>query len=341
MHRCFGARSAPYRLMLSFSRMAHLRGFTLVELLTALAVAALLVTGLVSAIATTLDTQEHSRERNELSRQARFAMDRMVRAVGNTRRLLLPLGDNPNTNWPENIREETVPPSPPIGSSVKATAVLAVTQDPQVDLDGNGIPDADNDGDGRIDEDPPDDMGYELAAGIYLIDDDGDGLVDESVPGDDDEGPFEQDEDPINGVDDDNDNNIDEDASADTNGDGAPGIAGVDDDADGSIDEGNMDDSDEDGNLNEDWLDPVVFYLDNGILMERMPVPWDESGGGLLSGLDFVVEPIAENVTLFRVERVPPAVGQGLLVDLKLELTNPASGEMVSLHTRVRVGGAL
>ena len=326
--------------MLSSSRIAHLRGFTLVELLTALAVAALLVTGLVGAIATTLDTQEHSSRRNELTRQARFAMDRMIRAVSNTERLLLPLADKPWSNWPEHIREETVPPSPPIGSSIKATAVLAVTQDPQVDLDGDGLPDADNDGDGRFDEDPPDDMGYELAAGIYLIDDDGDGFVDESSSGDDDEGPFEQNEDPINGLDDDNDNNIDEDPSADTNGDGEPGLAGVDDDGDGSIDEGNMDDSDEDGNLNEDWFDAVVFYLDNGTLMERTPVPWDENASGSTTGRDFVASAIAENVTLFRVERVPPAAGQALLVDLTLELTNPASGEMVSLHTRVRVGGA-
>ena len=341
MHRRFGARSAPYGLTISLSRIAHLRGFTLVELLTALAVAALLVTGLVGAIATTLETQEHSRGRNELTRNARFAMDRMVRAVSNTPRLLLPLSDKPFSNWPEHIRKETVPPSPPVGSSIKATAVLVVTQDAQVDLDGNGIPDADNDGDGRIDEDPPDDMSNDFAAGIYLIDDDGDGFVDESTWGDDDEGPFEQDEDPINGLDDDNDNNIDEDASADVNGDGEPGIAGVDDDGDGSIDEGDTDDSDEDGNLNEDWLDPVVFYLDNGALMERTPVPWDENASGSTTGRDFIASAIAENVTLLRIERVPPAAGQALLVDLTLELTNPASGELVSLHTRVRVGGAL
>jgi hypothetical protein len=268
-------------------------------------------------------------------------MDQMVNAVGQTRLLLLPLDDKPFSNWRENVREETVPPSPPEGSSTKATAVLAVTQSLRVDLDGDGTPDADNDGDGRIDEDPPDDMHNDFGAGVYLIDDDGDGFVDESLDGDDDEGPFEQNEDPINGIDDDNDNNIDEDASADTNGDAAPGIVWVDDDGDGSIDEGNQDDDDEDGTLNEDWLDPVVFYLDNGTLMQRTPVPWDETAAGGITGRDFVVAPVAENVTRFRVERLARGSGRAQLVDLTLELTSPETGDTVSLHTQVRVGGAL
>ena len=75
-------------------------------------------------------------------------------------------------------------------------------------------------------------------------------------------------------------------------------------------------------------------------LKERVPVPWDEDGGGIVSGRDFVVNTIAENVTRLRFERVPTSVGQPELVDITLELTTPAAGT-VSLNTRVRVGGAL
>ncbi len=148
-------------------------------------------------------------------------------------------------------------------------------------------------------------------------------------------------DDPFNGVDDDDDQNRDEDPPADMNADGCPGVCGVDDDADGSVDEGSADDDDEDGQTNEDWLDPVVFYLNNSVLIQRTPVPWDEDGSGLVTGRDFVEQPLAENVTRFRVERLLRVAGGAQLVDLILELTNPNSGEMVSIGTRVQVGGAL
>jgi len=148
-------------------------------------------------------------------------------------------------------------------------------------------------------------------------------------------------EDPINGIDDDGDGRVDEDPSSDMNGDACPGICGIDDDGDNSIDEGGGNDDDEDGRTNEDWYDPVVFYLNGDTLMQRTPVPWDESGGGSVTGLDFIASAIAENVTRFRVERLPLSAAGVQLVDLTLELTSPDSGEMVSLQTRVRVGGAL
>ena len=79
--------------------------------------------------------------------------------------------------------------------------------------------------------------------------------------------------------------------------------------------------------------------------MQRMPVPWDTDGisvpDGPVDGRDFIASAIAENVTRFRVERVPGTLGGVQLVDLTLELTSPETGEMVSLQTRVRVGGAL
>jgi len=288
-----------------------------------------------------LQSQDAVSEANKLTRDARFAMQRMLHTVANTRRLLLPFRDKPASNWPENIREQTVPPSPPIGDSTLATAVLAVTLPAYVDLDNDGIPDADNDADGRIDEDTPADATWDLAPGITLIDDDGDGSVDEGgANNDDDETQSVSDEDPIDGVDNDGDNNIDEDFGADMNADGCPGICGVDDDEDGLIDEGSVNDDDEDGQTDEDFYGSIVFYLENGIIKERTTVPWDQSGGGFVSGLDYLVSDIADNVTRFRVERLDNG-SVVEIIELTLDLTSPLTGETVSLQAQVRVGGAL
>ena len=319
-------------------------GYTLIELLIALALSAILFTGLGSVVGQALNIHDTVREKNDLTRQARFAMQQMVNAVSRSPHLLLPLNDSSNTNWRDNLREETVPPSTPVGDSTLATAVLAMTLDPLQDLDGDGTADADNDGDGRIDEDLPQDTTYDNAPGIVLIDDMGDGTVDKFSGCcfmDDEEDFGIINEDPVNGTDDDGDGLVDEDPGSDMNGDGCPGVCGIDDDADGQVDEGSSFDDDEDGKIDEDWYDPVVFYLDNGTLMQRTPVPWDESGGGLVNGLDFIVEPIAENVTRFRVERLPQNGDRAVTVDLTLALTSPVTGETVSLNTRIRVGGAL
>lgn len=316
-------------------------GFTLIELLVATSLAALLIVGLGGVVGQVSSARDAVQDRNALTRQARFAMEHMVHSVSRSRLLLLPLNDKPSSNWPEHIREQTVPPSPPVGDSTLATAVLAFTLPADQDLDGDGFADADDDRDGRIDEDLPDDIHYDIAPGIYLIDDDGDGEVDETSDNDDDEAFFISGEDPVNAVDDDGDANVDEDPPDDINADGCPGICGVDDDADGSIDEGVDADDDEDGQVDEDWYNAVVYYLDNGILKLRTPVPWDESGIGGVSGRDFITSDIVENVTRFRVERVAGVIGAEQLVDITLQLTSAASGEMLSLHTRVRVGGAL
>ena len=322
---------------------SHQAGFTLIELVVATMLAALLIAGLGGVVGQVTTTRDAVQDRNELTRQARFAMDQMVRVVSHSRLLLLPLADKPASNWLENVREETVPPTTPTDDSTKYTAVLAVTLPAYQDLDGDGYPDADDDRDGRIDEDLPNDKNYDFAPGIYLIDDDGDGWVDENPSSgwDDDEVNAVVNEDPIDGIDNDGDNNVDEDPASDMNGDGCPGVCGVDDDGDGFIDEGNADDDDEDGEEFDDWYNAVVFYLSNGVLMQRTPVPWDISGGGLVGGQDFIVSDIADNVTRFRVERVAGVAGSDQLVDITLELTSPINGEMVSLQTRVRVGGAL
>jgi len=321
-------------------------GFTYVELMIALAIASLIILGLTGVVNQALQSQDAVSETNQLTRDARFAMQRMLRTVAHSRRLLLPLRDKPASNWPENIREQTVPPSPPIGDSTLATAVLAVTLPAYVDLDNDGFPDADDDRDGQIDEDLPNDNQHDFFPGIMLIDDDGDGQVDEnpSFWWDDDETNAIYNEDPLNGIDDEGDNNVDEDTASDQNGDGCPGTCGVDDDGDGAIDEGSNDDDDEDGNTFDDPYDPVVFYLSSGSLVERMPAPWDTDGisvpDGPVDGRDFIESVIAENVTRFRVERVDNSSAIEI-IDLTLELTSPITGESVSLQSQVRLGGAL
>jgi len=317
-------------------------GFTLLELLIALALAGLLLAGVAGLAGRATDSQELVAGRNRLNTEARFAMQRMVHAVGETRQLILPMPDKPETDWRENVREETVPASPPEGSSTKATAVLAICLSEFVDLDRDGFADADNDRDGRLDEDFPADIAFDYNPGIHLIDDGGGGSVDEGflADADDDERLSASDEDPINGVDDDGDGLIDEDPGADMNGDGAPGVAGVDDDGDSQVDEGSSNDDDEDGSTDEDWLDVVVFYLQGDSLVERHPVPWDETANGTITGRDFIESVIAENVTLFRVERPLVSANGSQLVHLTLELTD-ASGDSVSLETRIRVGAAL
>lgn len=319
-----------------------LRGFTLLELLIALTLAGLILAATSGVVTNVLDTEEVISEKNLLQNEARFALDRLTRAVSETRNIILPMPDKPATNWRENVREETVPASPPEGSSTKATAVLAVTLSATVDLDADGFPDADNDRDGLIDEDLPADIAYDFNPGIHLIDDGGDGSVDEGAfnDSDDDEWSNQSNEDPVNGIDDDGDGVVDEDSPADMNADGEPGIAGVDDDGDGQIDEGNSADDDEDGDVDEDWLDVVVFYLQGDTLMERHPVPWDETANGFLSGRDFVESVIAEGVTRFSVERPVAANPDKQLIAMTIELTGP-TGQTVSLTSRVRAGGAM
>jgi len=322
----------------------HNRGYTYVELLLAAVVAGVLVLGLTGVVGQALHTGDVVHERNELTRQANFAMQRMLQAVANSRHLLLPLNDNPNTNWPEDIREQTVPASPPVGSSTLATAVLAVTLPETVDLDSDGVADADNDGDGLIDEDLSSDNNLDGAPGLYLIDDNGDGVADNSSdpsPDSDNDEDGGATEETLNGLDDDGDGSIDEDLAADMSRDGESGLIGVDDDGDGNVDESNKNDDDEDGSIDEDGYDSLAFYLDGDVLQERTPTPWDEDNSGTVDGRDFIISPIAGHVTRFRVERIPASGSGTAQVDLTLELTGPVSGETVRLQTRVRLGGAL
>ena len=289
-------------------------GLTLVETLLALAIAGLMIAALGSIVGPTLNAWEAADRDNQLTRDARFAVDRMTAAVRGTSRLVLPRADDPGTAYSESVRD-----------------VLAVALDPTWDRDGDGFMDADNDQDGRIDEDWDNDNNDDGAAGILGIDDDGDGATDEGSAWDNDEDGNEK-EDPINGLDDDGDGAIDEDVPRDMNDDEKPGVAGVDDDGDTFTDEGTKFDDDEDGSAEEDWLDTVVYFLNGTTLMERLP------DVGAANGTAFSESPIAENVNLFEVERLVPAPGdRALLVKIKLELATP-EGDSILLESRARVG---
>lgn len=323
------------------TRRAVQGGYTLIELIVSIGIAAMLLTGLQQLLGIGIETMEVVEGRTEQSRQARFAMSRMVDAVHQSDRLLIPLANNPATPFDENLREQTIPASPPQSGSTLATAVLAVTLSRAQDMDGNGIFDADNDGDGQFDEDPSGDVSNDLATGIIGIDDDGDGAVDEphssSGPAeDDDDEDGTANDDGWNGIDDDGDGMIDEDPKKDMNGDGLSGIGGFDDDGDGTADEDDKNDDDEDGSINEDWFDAVVFYLQGSSLIERRAVPWDENSDSVISGLDFVESTIADNVTQLRIERLPLNGGEQL-VDITLTLSD-SNGETININTQVHLG---
>jgi prepilin-type N-terminal cleavage/methylation domain-containing protein len=310
-------------------------GLTLLEMLISVVIAGLLIAALSGVISTALNTGQAIHMKNDTMQQARFAMQRLVRAVSKSRQLRLPLADNTKTAWSESVRN-----------------VLAVSLDPTLDRNKDGWADANNDKDfldvnkngtrdagepERIDEDWDLDSNSDGKPGIMNIDDDGDGSVDEGSGGmarhDDDE-DGNADEDPINGLDDDNDGAVDEDPHIDMNGDGKAGVIGIDDDFDGTIDEGNKDDDDEDGAVIEDWADDQVFYISGTTLTERLPKinPAD--------GTAYTEYAIAENISQFRVERVLGANGSTVIVDITLTLS-PSDGQPVSLNTRIGVGSGL
>ncbi len=292
-------------------------GITLIELVVAVAIGALLLAGLGGIAGQASRSAADAREQVALETDARLAMQRMVAAVAGTSRLLVPLPDNAATTWSEAVREP---------------GVLAVTLDPTLDRDLDGFADADNDKDNRVDEDLSADATNDGKSGLVGVDDDGDGLVDEDNVGDDDEDGVQAD-DPLDGIDNDGDGLTDEDVEADMNKDGKAGVLGVDDDADGTIDEGPAEDDDEDGRSDEDWLDAVVYRLAGSTLLERVP------NLNAVDGNDWTERVLATNVSRFRIERIAPAAsGQPVLVDITLALTG-TGGRTLNLNTRVRVGG--
>ncbi len=293
-------------------------GLSLIELTLAIAILALLVAGLGNVTLTALEASDHGRARNASARDAQFAMQRILAATARAPGLLIPQVDGTATM---------------INESVRQPGVLGLRLDPTLDRNRDGFVDVDNDHDGRVDEDWPRDISNDGRPGLRDLDDNNDGQVDFAIAGvgdDDDKTIGLADEDPIDGVDNERDGSIDEDPPADMNGDGAAGIALVDDDGDGSIDEGAASDDDEDGVSDEDWVDAVAFFLQGTNLRERMPTLDPASGSS------YVERTIAENVTLFRVERLPRGSRRFELLDLTLEIG--AGDAAIQIRTRARIG---
>lgn len=303
--------------------MKRTAGLTLVEMLIALLIASVVVGALTQVLSSGMQMNAAMMNRASLQADADFAMQRIGLALARTPELLVPQVDNTKTSWKENLRRETVPASSPQTGSTRDSAVLAVAVDMSRDLDGNGVPDCDNDGDGKCSEDSSGDRTDDDRAGIAGIDDNGDGVVDNGGSGrrsDDDEDGASG-EDPVNGLDDDNDGRIDEDPSHDRNADGKPGIAGVDDD--GATDEGFWYphfDNDEDGDNADDPMETTVFYVDGSQLIERTNVPWDSNNSGDVTSADLVREVIAENITLLSFERLADSTLAKPVVRVIIEL---------------------
>jgi prepilin-type N-terminal cleavage/methylation domain-containing protein len=210
-------------------------GLTLVELMISLMVVGLIGSVIAGLTMTGLDAYRSGQAQAEMQREAAYAMNRMVQYTRNARFVFVPNGRRSDTD------------------------MLAVAA---------GI---DTDGDGRIDEDSGKDLTGEGIPGVPGVDDDGDGEIDEGSGEDDDE-DGDNNEDKIDGVDNDGDGSIDEDPDEDWNKDGKDGIKGFDDDDDGAVDEGDDKDEDEDGTKNEDPAEPIIFYVNEGTLMENHPV---------------------------------------------------------------------
>ncbi|WP_372779960.1 prepilin-type N-terminal cleavage/methylation domain-containing protein [Litorivivens sp.] len=325
------------------------RGFTLLELLLAVAISATLAAGLATIINQALQTQQQVEARLALSNDARFAMERIARSVRASNRLFLPLNDNPATPWRENVREQSIPAQPPESGSVLATAVLAISMDPFLDGDNDGWADANRDQDfydfnqnnvrdpgepERVDEDIKADQSNDLAAGIVGIDDNGDGLVDISVGGiwdDDEDGSF--DEDPIDGIDNDGDGSIDEDPPSDMNGDGQGGVPGESCLLFICSPIGDIKDDDADGAVDEDTYNIVVYHLSGSNLIERNP----SFPGANPTGAHFTNTTLAEGVSYFGVERLPEAGGRPQVV-VTLELTR--GNERIRLSNTLSIRSA-
>lgn len=274
------------------------RGLTLVELLTGLAVAGLLMAGLYASVSQALLAWQDHGGRSEAQRQLAFAMERIALHARDSSRLLVPQPERDSTAWSESARD-----------------VLAFSLGPYADHDGDGVADADNDRDGRVDEDGKADMGDELKSGIGGIDDNGDGIIDNGANANDDDEDGLNDEDWMDGADNDGDGLVDEDQGAD-----------MDQPTGNQL---NYDD-DGDGRGAEDWMDVVVYRVQGGNLLERLPSPF--------SGSLYFERAIARNVSRFEVRRLALTTGtRAALVELTIEVTTP-QGHKATASTRLRVG---
>ena len=271
------------------------RGVTLIELLVVLFILSIIVGGLTEMLAGGLKSSRENKTKTGLIEDANYAMNRIINATRETDWVFMP------------------------GNAEPVRDILAI---------GAMV---DNDNDGVVDEDWGADIGNDGQPGIAGFDDDADGSVDEggvALKSDDDEDGAIDEDTPKNGLDDDGDGNYDEEFRADMNGDGCPGMCNRDDDGDGQIDEGNINDDDEDGLVDEDPVDPLIFYINNGALYERKII-WNST----TSSNDITEKKLIDNVTQFRVERLLGVNGK-TLIKVTIEVSS-GRGNSVTLESEI------
>ena len=277
------------------------RGVTLLELLVVIVILSFIVVGLSELLSGGLKASRDNRVKTGLIDDANFAMDRIIFAARDTNWVFIPYNSNP------------------VRGMLAISAMI------------------DNDEDGVLDEDWGADIANDNQPGFAGFDDDGDGSTDEggvARKDDDDEDGYDDEDSPKNGLDDDSgggaipDGNYDEEFQADMNSDGCPGLCFRDDDSDGSFDEGNINDDDEDGMVDEDPVDPLIFYVKNGAIYER-EIKWNPS-----TSLSEVTEKkLIDNVSQFIVTRLLGANGK-TLINVRIEVS-AGRGNNVMLESEI------
>lgn len=212
----------------------HQQGLTLIELTISIAVVSLIAAAAAALLSVCLQAQAFGMTRSGLQREGALAMERMVSQIRVTSHIAIPNGQQP-------LREQLA-------------LAEGLNNDGDFYFDDPLFP--------RIDEDSDDDSNGDGASGILGYDEDGDGVLDEEAPDDNDEDGTPG-EDKVDRLDDDGDGMVDEDSPGDANADAAPGLAGVDDDGDGETDEGEAGDDDEDASTGEDPLEFLVYTFDS------------------------------------------------------------------------------
>jgi prepilin-type N-terminal cleavage/methylation domain-containing protein len=245
------------------------KGLTLIELLFATAILGIIAAAATPLVSICFESHKNGSARFELYHEGLIAMERMTDAVRRSTFLLIPNAHSPTRD------------------------ILAfsgyVNDDNDFYFTDTLFP--------KIDEDPKKEMIDNGLSGLAGVDDDGDTLTDESDRNDDDEDGL-VDEDPLDGIDNDGDGNVDEDTGNDAN------IAGMDDDADGSVDEGDVRDDDEDGAINEDPLNPIIYFYDSG--SNTLKVSYTNDGQTVV---------LSDHVTAFQVNYEAP---EKILISLTL-----------------------
>jgi len=139
-------RLSPFHSLRKSFSMNDSSGFTLLELLISIAILSMIMIGLQQVMGTALSAHRQTTEKTELLAQARYAMERMVMFVQETDQIDVPSVDK---------------------LIVSERLIDTYYNDSHIYVfEGDGYLDADNDGNGQVNEgtpeDPPDPITFDL-----------------------------------------------------------------------------------------------------------------------------------------------------------------------------------